>query len=401
MSNIATPIDFFEMLLHKAFKHWAPVSFILGITGSGFSMLFLYIYSNAIGRADIFLIALDAKTSLFVWFLGIVFLMMAYLFILTVTTLLYGLAVSMFSGAELRRKAATWLLLPLTIGFVALTVSTFFFHEHLSPPHFIVITATCALSVAFIYARSSSFRKMVDFSLESKTKHAKYGFLLQLSFLVLTTLLSSIFPVSLILKTYVGEDTQQALRFLVAFSLGTLILSLAPTYAFFALLGEMHKRLVLAGAILTVLFLFFMATAPGPASSISYAAAGKLEIRQHAPARFILDDHIKLEDFDNLQWKTRQDANNRVTIEAYQLFAIGDVLLLCPGSLLDTNLHQLPKYTPFCLLVRRDEVRRKPPRSSYAVKTIKTASWEAGANQFISWSNVRELIYPVEDRLIY
>lgn len=161
-----------------------------------------------------------------------------------------------------------------------------------------------------------------------------------------------------------GEDSEKAVSFVAMFTLGTLTLSLVPTFVFFTAKGSKYRRLAFGCAITLVLFLAYLLLARGAMSSITYAAAGNLEIRQVFSARFVLDDRISLADLDNVQWRTRLAPANRVEVEAFQLFAFGDILLLCPSSLRRATLYELPRYSRQCLLTRSSKVDRKPPPAS-------------------------------------
>ncbi len=129
-----------------------------------------------------------------------------------------------------------------------------------------------------------------------------------------------------------------------------------------------------------LLFLAFLLVARGPAPSVSHAAAGKLELRQTFTARFVLSQRIGLDDLDALLWHARLARDGRVEVLAYQLFGFGNVLLLCPGSLLKSELHRLPYYTRQCIRASSEEVERKPIRFGYS-RAGDPATWRVHAER--------------------
>jgi hypothetical protein len=103
-------------------------------------------------------------------------------------------------------------------------------------------------------------------------------------------------------------------------------------------------------------------------------------------------------DLDNVQWRTRLAPANRVEVEAFQLFAFGDVLLLCPEGLRGATLHQLPRYSRQCLLSRSSKVDRKPPRPRYPVHPKAMQSWQDQANRLINWSSLLGQLNKAKER---
>ncbi|WP_220814390.1 hypothetical protein [Pseudomonas paralcaligenes] len=339
------------------------------------------------------MVAIEAKLSLGAWLPLVLLIMAFYLVILTATSWFYGLSVSMFdrSGPRLN-QVALWLLVPLIVGFTAFIILLFFFSEYLnvSVSVFLVALATVLGMLVLLYFKS--FRSLVEMS--NRSKMQERFFLLFLALVLVCTVISGFFSTSLILKNYVGEDTDEAVKFVAIFSLATLVLSLAPAFAFFTFKGDIYRRSAFGCVITVVLFLAFLLAARGAMSKISYLAAGNLEIRQDFSARFVLNDHTSLEDFDSFLWRTRLTSFGKVEIEAFQLFSLGDVLLLCPSGLLAAKLHQLPRYTRQCHLTRNSKVDRKPLRLRYSVPT-----WQDHANRLLNWDGLRGYIDQAKDSL--
>ncbi len=399
-SSPATPYPvFFKQFLRRVLEHWTPITVILAFLATGLSILTLYTYARAIGRTDLFMVAIDAKSSLAAWLLLVGPIMVSYLCVLTTTTWLYGFSVSMFSRCRSRiNRAALWLLFPLVIGFSTCIVLVFCFFDRLGATLAVVIVALATVIGLVAILPFKRFRLLVALSTSRSIKGDKFFFLFTLASMLVCTVFSALFSIYWILKTYVGEDTDEAVWFVAMFTMGTLVLSLAPTFVFFTTKGSTYRRLAIGCAMVVVLFLAFLLLARGAMSSIAYVAAGNLEIRQTFSARFVLDDRISLADLDNVQWRTRLAPANRVEVEAFQLFAFGDVLLLCPEGLRGATLHQLPRYSRQCLLRRSSKVDRKPPRLRYPVHPKAMQSWQDQANRLINWSSLLGQLNKAKDR---
>jgi hypothetical protein len=389
-SSPATPYPiFFKQLLRRVLEHWTPITVILAFLATGLSILTLYTYARAIGRTDLFMVAIDAKSSLAAWLLLVGPIMVSYLCVLTTTTWLYGFSVSMFSRCRSRiNRAALWLLFPLVIGFSTCIVLVFCFFDRLGATLSVVIVSLATVVGLIAILPFKRFRLLVALSTSRTIKGDKFFFLFTLAGMLVCTVFSGLFSIYWILKTYVGADTDEAVWFVAMFTMGTLVLSLAPTFVFFTTKGSTYRRLAIGCAMVVVLFLAFLLLARGAMSSIAYAAAGNLEIRQTFSARFVLDEQISLADLDNVQWRTRLVSANRVEVEAFQLFAFGDVLLLCPSGLQRVTLHQLPRYTRLCLLTRSSKVERKPPRLRYPVQPKAKPSWQDHADRLVNWGGL-------------
>lgn len=378
----------FTHFLRRVLHHWTPITVTLAFAATTLSGLNLYLYTQVIGRPDLFLPALESGASLAAWLFIVLPIMAGYLFILTSTGWLYGLCVSLL-GRRRRHlgQAALRLLLPVIVGSLAFVVLVFFCPDWLGASGSVafVITAT-VLGLAATYGLSARFRLLVALAAGRKRSWTKLGFLFCVAMLLVCTVLAATFTISLILASYIGEDTNEAVRFVATLSFFTQVLSLAPTFVFFTLRGSLYRRLVIGLAVTVLLFLAFLLAARGAASSVSHAAAGKLELRQTFTARFVLPRRIGLDDLDALLWHTRLARNSRVEVLAYQLFGFGNVLLLCPGSLLKSELHRLPHYTRQCIRASSEEVERKPIRFGYS-SAGESANWRVHAERLAGWAS--------------
>ncbi len=387
MSSLTNPTfsTVFTQFLRRVLNHWTPITVVLAFTGTTLGALNLYLYTQVIGRPDLFLPALDSRASLAAWLFIVLPIMAGYLFILTSTGWLYGLCVSML-GKRRRHlgQAARCLLLPVIAGSLTFVVLVFFFSDWLGASGSVaIVIAATALGLVATYALSARFRLLVALVTGRQWSWAKLALLFYVAMLLVCTVLAATFSISLILASYIGEDTNDAVRFVATLSFFTQVLSLAPAFVFFTVRGSLYRRLVIGFTVTVLLFLAFLLVARGAASSVSHAAAGKLELRQTFTTRFVLPRRFELDDLDSLLWHTRVVRDGRVEVLAYQLFGFGNVLLLCPGSLLKSELHRLPRYSRQCLRTSPEEVERKPLRFRYS-RAGDPAPWRVHAERLVN-----------------
>jgi hypothetical protein len=215
-----------------------------------------------------------------------------------------------------------------------------------------------------------------------------------IALMLLMTVVSGTLPTLLILDSYVGQDDEAAVTFVAIFSICTFVLSLIPALLFFVVQGSLFRRMSMVAVSVMIFFILFLLSARGPMSSITYIVAGTLEIRQAHAARFILEDQVKLGDLDSLQWQTRLRDDARVQVSAYQLFAFGDLLLICPMAIHTAKLHQLPSYTKLCLFTRASRIQRMPPQMSLHAPPTAKSIWTKQAARLVGWEQLRREITP-------
>jgi hypothetical protein len=381
--------QFFKRNFKRVLDYWSQITVTLGFLGAGLAILGLYVYTRAIGRTDLFLAGTDAKSALAIWLLLIVLIMVGYLVVLSASTWFYGLAVSMFEKVPKRHnQIAAWLLFPLCFGFCAFTFLLFRFPNKFSAPVSMGITVAVTLITYFALFLFKPFRKIFNKNTKKKGVWKKNGFRVLVGLVVSFAVLLASLPTLLILTTYVGEDTADAVVVVGLFSLGTLIFSLVPVFIFYISKGHVFARSAYGLAAALVLFSAFLLLSPGAMPSITYAAAGNLAIRQ-LPARFVLEEDISLGDLDNRQWRTRVTQKKKLEVTAFPLFSFGDILLLCTTDLRHLNLYDLRRYTGFCIATRNSKVTRKPLRPGLS----RALTWQQRAEHVVGWENLRSAIF--------
>ncbi len=353
----------FKRNVKRVLIHWTPFTVTLVFLGTFIGSLSLYIYGRAIGRPDLFMASLDAKASLAVWVIMVTALMFTQMLVLMGSSWFYGTAVSLFTKVRWHiRSVALRLLIPQTVGYAVLIWLGFYQHEHVGP-----LLAFGSISVATLLAYgalylSKPFRRLVAHAAPSRRRSAHYGLIIFTGFVLVLSVWVSLLSILLILNTYVGSNTKQAAHFMASFSLFTLLITLIPAFLYFIVRGNIYKKSVTVTIATFIVFLVFLVTAPGAVSSITYAVAESLDMRQHYSTRFVLDDAVTLADVDPIQWQSHLRSDGKVQVWAFQMFAFGDLLLLCPTSLMTTKLHELPAFTPLCIFTRSSQVKRLPPK---------------------------------------
>lgn len=355
--------EVFKRNVKRVLTHWTPFTVILVFLGTFIASLSLYTYARAIGRPDLFMAALDAKASLAAWMIMVMALMFTQVIVLMGSSWFYGAAVSLFTKVRWHiRSVALRLLIPQTVGYAVLIGLGFYQHEDIGAPLALGSTAAATLLAYGALFLSKSFRRLVAYAALSRRRSAYYGLIIFTGFILVMSVWVSLLSILLIINTYVGVDTKQAVDFVASFSLLTLLMNLVPALLYFVVRGSIYKKAATVAIGAALVFLVFLVTAQGAMSSITYSVAGSLDMRQRYSTRFVLDESVTLADVDPILWQSHLRADGRVQVRAFQMFAFGDLLLLCPASLMTAKLHELPVFTPLCFFTRSSQVKRLPPR---------------------------------------
>ncbi|HBN8508759.1 TPA: hypothetical protein L3715_002350 [Pseudomonas aeruginosa] len=365
----ASPERTFSAVARKNFKrlltYWAQIGTLLSLAGAGLGFFSLYAYAEAIGRPDLFMDSIDAKSALVVWLLLVVLLLAAYLFVLSATTWLFGMTVSLFNKPPgKQREAVLWLLFPVLVGFGTFVFILYFHADGIGGRVAVLLVALAVLLSCLLMYALWDFRKLIRDALSVNGAQVKAGekwfFMGFLWLLLFMTVSAGVFPATLTLQSYLGDDTPEAIPGLARLSLLTMVLTLVPVVIFYRVPGDLYRRITYAVTALILMSCATMLISPGSMGRITYSAAGKLNIRAHESTRYVLSDDIRLADLHGPLWKTRLGQSSRVEVNAWQLFSFGDVLLLCPDDLSERELRELRHYTSYCIKTRNSKVLRKP-----------------------------------------
>ncbi|MCK9798799.1 hypothetical protein M1B34_13970 [Pseudomonas sp. MAFF 302030] len=364
----------FEKVLRKIVKqvltYWTQIGTLIGLSAAGLGMLSLYMYTRAIGRTDLFMDAIDAKSALLVWLFMVLVMMGIFLILLCVTTVLFGLATSLFHRTADRTKdVVVWLALPVLVGFSSIVVAIYYAS---GSDWWLIIGLLMIFPVSCWGVLSrQAFQQVIAANLETPTGSAprdRVSFLLSLLACLLGTVIAALFPTMLAMNAYVNEVSNDSAHPIASLSLLTLVLTLLPVVVFHHKAGSVYKRALYAVLCVILIAVVFLLMLPGAMSQITTKAAGGLDIRQSVVERFVLRDDIELLDLDPLVWNTRLMSQNHLEIQGFQLFSFGDVLLICPQGLRQLPLNQMHSYTQQCIKTRNSAVTRKPTKWPYARK---------------------------------
>lgn len=370
-----TPLTFQQTLkknLKRVLNFWAPLSVIFAGLGTLLGFYTLSTYATAIGRPDLMAAALEAKSALIPWLATVIGMLAAYLFILLSTTVLFGLTVSLFNDASSQQhKLVGILLLPVLAGIVALLWQVFE-----GPPlddwdrlFWSLGWLAIALPVMLAFP---SFRYSVDAcaTLASprnpRSWPLRVWFLVMVSLLLTATVISAVFPASLILKAYIGEDTPEAVNRLKYISMFAATVTLLPVVVFYVSKADLFKRLSLGLLAVIVTGLMVIGISPGSPAAIVYAAAQVMNVRDPVPAHFMLTKTYAKEDFDTQVWGTVETVRAQPVVSAFPLFSFGDVLLLCPTSLATKGRKEWPSQSAYCVLTQSSTAIRMPKKAQPA-----------------------------------
>ncbi|TFY86881.1 hypothetical protein DYL61_27140 [Pseudomonas nabeulensis] len=312
--------------------------------------------------------ALEAKSALIPWLATVIGMLALYLLILLSTTVLFGLTVSLFNNVvSLQSRLAVILLLPTMAGIVGL-LWLIFGWPNLSQGYrwFWMILFMFAAPGSLL--ASTTFRRAVDISAampgpgNAKSWPLRGWFMLMLSALLFSTVACSVFSTSLILKAYIGEDTPDALNRLMLISMFAASITLLPVVVFYVSKTDLFKRLSLFLVAVIVTGTMVISISPGVLAAIVYSAAQVMNVRDSVEARYMLTKTYAKEDFDTQVWGPVETVRNQPLVSAFPLFSFGDVLLLCPTSLINMGRKDWPEQSAYCALTQSSNAIRMPKR---------------------------------------
>lgn len=359
--------EVFRKNLKRVLNYWSQIGTVIGLSAAALGLFSLYMYTRAIGRTDLFMASIDARSALVVWLVMVLFLMLIYLLLLTVTTLLFGLANDVFRNTpEHMNDVVVWLTLPVLAGFLTLIVLSYYVHpgEALAS---LILVAVVVLVTALVMSRPA-FKRVIHSSLEKHPAAGRGtwgGLFVTLTLCLLGTVISGIFTSLLIINAYNNEVSNDSPHLPALLNFLGLLFSLLPIVFFYCKAGSPYKRVFYALMCTLLLTAAFLLVLPGAMSQITYKAAGSLDVRQDGIERFVLHDDLELHDLDPLMWNTRQTSERRLEVQGFQLFSFGEALLICPKGLRNLALNQMHRCTRTCIRTRNSAVTRKPAKPLY------------------------------------
>lgn len=378
--NVTRPLTFQEALkknVKRIFTYWAPLSVILGGLGTILGFYTISTYTTAIGRPDLMASAIEAKSALVLWLAIIALLVAAYFLVLMTTSVLFGCSVSLFNDSpNLQPDLVKLFLCPVLLGIAALMVAIFKGIE-LSDGYKLICLVVYGVLTIWALQKSPTFRVAVDLCATTalpgkpKSKAARAFFLVILAFILASTVMSTVLPVSLILKAYSGEDTPEAVTKLMLISIVFASMTLIPVVVFYSSKTDLFKRISQCLAAALVILVIIVGTSPGGPLIIVYSAASLMNVRDEAAAEFMLTEKYAEEDLDTEVWGSVETLRKHPLVSAFTLFSFGDVLLLCPEKLIKTELKDWPAKSAYCVVTKNSKALRMPRKSEVATETKK------------------------------
>jgi hypothetical protein len=378
--NVTRPLTFQEALkknVKRIFTYWAPLGVILGGLGTILGFYTISAYTTAIGRPDLMASAIEAKSALVLWLAIIALLVAAYFFVLMTTSVLFGCSVSLFNDSpNLQPDLVKLFLYPVLLGIAALMVAIFKGIE-LSDPYKLICLVVYGVLTIWALQKSLTFRVAVDLCATTalpgkpKSKAARVFFLVILAFILASTVMSTVLPVSLILKAYSGEDTPEAVTKLMLISIVTASMTLIPVVVFYYSKTDLFKRVSQCLAAALVILVIIIGASPGGPLIIVYSAASLMNVRDQAAAKFLLTENYAKEDLNTEIWGSVETLRKHPLVSAFTLFSFGDVLLLCPEKLIKTELKDWPAKSAYCVVTKNSKALRMPRKSELATEAKK------------------------------
>lgn len=375
----ATPLTFQQTLkknLKRVATYWAPLSVLFTALGALLGFYTLSTYATSINRPDLMAAALEAKSALVPWLAAVMGMLGAYLLILLSTTVLFGLTVSLFNDIpSLQHKLVGILLMPILIGIVALLWQNF---EGPTLDDWGKLTWMLIWLGASLLALLTmrTFRVAVDTCAtmaspgNPRSWPLRFWFMLMVALLLVATVICAVFPASLILHAYTGEDTPEALRHLMVISMFAATVTLLPVVVFYVSKADLFKRLSVGLLMVLVSGGVVIVISPGSPAAIVYSASSMMKARNPVEARYMLTTSYATEDFATNIWGNVQTVRGKPEVSAFPLFSFGDVLLLCPTSLINKSRKEWPQYSAYCVLTQSSNTIRRPKKSDPATARI-------------------------------
>lgn len=354
-------------VLEPVGKHLGVLSALAATASAVLSFAILMTYAKAIGRIDLLPLVLDKKFSALLPWMGLTALFaFLYMLVMLTTTTAYAMAVSIYNDTPTTRpRVATLLLRPAIVGslvFVGISYQV----SDIDP----ATTASWVFGSIFITMLLTLRDKIycLAISLVSTITAPKYlgalwhqAGVFALTYLALAfTVGCAVYPVSLLLHSYAGEDTPEAVNAVMVISMLAVALLFLPAWVFFTSKQHIAHRslqaLLLAVGIVTVVIFVW----PGASSTIVYSAAGAMGVRDSTPFNYRLLKNFDVRDFDKGTWGKVSGEEKTPTVNAFPLFSLGNVLLLCPANLKKTKLAEWPHKSLSCILTQSSDVVKLP-----------------------------------------
>ncbi|PAU63681.1 hypothetical protein BZL42_04085 [Pseudomonas indica] len=354
-------------VLEPVGKHLGVLSALAATASAVLSFAILMTYAKAIGRIDLLPLVLDKRFAALLPWMGLTALFaLLYILVMLTTTASYAMAVSIYNDTPTTRpRVATLLLWPAIVGSLVFVGISYQISD-IDPATTASWVFGSILITMFFTLRSKTYRLAI--SLVSTITAPKYlgapwhqaGVFALTYFTLAFAVVCAVYPVSLLLHSYAGEDTPEAVNTMMFISMLAVVLLFLPAWVFFTSKQHVAHRSLQALWLAVSIVAVVIFVCPGASSTIVYSAAGAMGVRDLTPFNYRLLNSFDARDFDEGTWGKVSGEEKMPTINAFPLFSLGDVLLLCPANLKKTKLAEWPQKSLSCILTRSSDVVKLP-----------------------------------------
>ncbi|MDG6398425.1 hypothetical protein QCD79_00315 [Pseudomonas quasicaspiana] len=344
--------------LSRILKHWTPVLALLTFLGGVIGIASLFALHQAIGRPDLFMDAINNKSALIIWLFGVLGITSLYLLVMATTSIIFAIAMTLFNRVPLRQH--------YVVGAMVLIVgSGYLVFAGLLARYgdswlllYAVITSTLTGLAAFRFNSGLKVAVRKAICRQNNKPEARASFEFTLMLFVVMTVVCGAFPFQLL---QIGNAINDHSKIYTAFVIFVgMMLPLTPVFVFYRSKRSTFTRYVYASLAIIIQFGLLVAIAPGLLGSITYAAAGRLDIRQYEPHSWLLQDPLAPQLIRKDIWNWTSASTGVIQVEAIQLYTFGDVLLLCPPALAKTPLQKWPTLSAQCVKTKVSTSRVVP-----------------------------------------
>lgn len=363
--KLAQTNDFFpKSLLERVLDHWGAIAWFLSLLGLIVGGASLFCYTHAIGRTDLFQAAAGDQAKLLVWLFFVGLMSIAFILIMATSAVLFSLAVSMLNRhPRLQRRAVNTLFFIASTGYALFGGVILWASEWGVEVISLLVCLVTALATVFFYLFNPNLRIPVDFCAQRPKKGhtaSPWALLFFLFLALLGTVVSGVFPAQMVLMAYRGEDTPDGVGRLMLSAVFSMIIALAPVWAFYKTRGALVRRWRLCLAGFVGALLFYIVLSPATLGIVTYAAANVMGVRDSHVRDYMLTDKDVISELDTEVWSIQPRQQDAARIKAFKLFGFGSMVLLCPAELVKTALKDWPEHSGRCLLTSTPKARLLP-----------------------------------------
>lgn len=354
-------------LLKLMTAHWVMVGGIGALISAVVSFGILMIYSKAIGRIDLLPLVFDKKfTALLPWMGLVAFVLILYMVVMFVTTLFYALAVSVFNQTpNLRPAIARIFFWHAAVGSLLLVGAVF---QKPGTSHWIVAAVIIFFMALMVWVSLKSKKLRTALTIvalfnypKANASHWHQGAVYLFAYIPLMfAVFAAAYPMLILLRSYTGKDTPEAILSLTYISMFAVVVLFLPALVFFVIKKHIAIRGFFSSISALIITLAVVASYPGASSTVVYKAAEMMGVREQSALKYRLLKNFDSKDFDITTWGNIEGNQTQPVVTAFPLFALGNVLLLCPARLNTIPLGEWPEHSQSCILTQSGDVVKLP-----------------------------------------